>query len=359
MRDSAARHVVVCGGGVIGLATAVALLRRSADLAVTVLERGRAGGGATARAGALDIPYGLHDLHRRLVEASWAWHAAEGARAAAYRIPVPMTWYAEPGEWGDRLRERALEPLTPGPPADGGAPGGVERLGGGRAFVIDCAAWCDALAREIEASRRGRVVEEAEAAAVEDGEDAATVRCADGRAYAAGHVVLALGPWLPGWSAETRAWAGARGVRTKRVYGLNVRAAPRPPEVVGWPSRDIFFHPTHRDGDYRLSFRRDAWDVAPDLPATCEGLELEAETQFLDGLLGAGAWAVAGERVFVDSYAPGLAPIVDGCPALGARVTVATATHGSGVRLAPGIAELAATRSLASLGLPEGSRAGR
>ncbi|HEX2207991.1 MAG TPA: FAD-dependent oxidoreductase [Longimicrobium sp.] len=351
------RRVVIAGGGVIGLAAAVALLRRSGDVTVTVLERGRVGGGATARAGALDVPWCRHAPHRPLVEASWAWHAAEGDRAAAYRRPVPMTWYAGPGE-EDGLRDAVAEPLSPEPPANGWAPDGVERFGG-RAFVIDCAAWCRALVGEIGDSGRGRVVEHAAVAAIEDRGGVATVRCEDGRAYHAGHVVLALGPWLPGWSAGTRSWAEARGLRTKRVFGLDVRAAARLPHVTGWLSKDIFFHPTFRDGDYRLSFRRDVWDVDPDHPATCEGLELDAERRLLDGLLGPGAWSFERERVFADSYSPEFVPVVEGCRALGPRVTIATGTHGSGVRLAPGIADLVATRSLASLGIPEGSRAGR
>ncbi|HEX8245867.1 MAG TPA: hypothetical protein VF541_20300, partial [Longimicrobium sp.] len=186
----------------------------------------------------------------------------------------------------------------------------------------------------------------------------ATVRCEDGRAYDAAHVVLALGPWLPGWSAATRAWAEARGVRTKRVFGLNVRAAAGPRGIVGWLSKDVFLHPAFHDSGYRLSIRRDVWDVDPDRPATCEGVELDAERRFLDALLGPGAWSFDGERVFADSYSPEFVPVVDGCPALGARVTVATGTHGSGVRLAPGIADVVARHSFARLGLPEDSRAG-
>ena len=95
-----------------------------------------------------------------------------------------------------------------------------------------------------------------------------------------------------------------------------------------------------------MSFRRDAWDVNPDerADATCERLALDAEMRFLDGLLGAGTWAVSGERVHVDSYSPEFTPIIDGCDALGRNVTVATGTHGSGIRLAPGIADAVANK---------------
>jgi glycine/D-amino acid oxidase-like deaminating enzyme len=56
--------------------------------------------------------------------------------------------------------------------------------------------------------------------------------------------------------------------------------------------------------------------------------------------------------VLADTYTPDFTPVVERCPALGSNVTVVTGTHGSGVRLAPGLAGLAAGEVLAGLGLP-------
>jgi glycine/D-amino acid oxidase-like deaminating enzyme len=357
MRDE--RHrVIVVGGGVVGLAAATEILRCSAgspEVTVMVLERAGIGGGASAYAGTIDIPYCNTGRHRSLVEASWAWHGSNGKDGKEYRRPIPITWYAEPGDAAAKLRDSVLPPLSPqGSEADEWpAPEGVEEYGG-QAFVMDCPAWCRALVQEIEQSGRGRVVEHAPVTAIEEtGDGLALVRSND-QVFDAGHVLVCLGPWLPGWSAPAEEWARARNLRTKRVAGLNiaVRSDRRPQRAVAWPSHDMHFHPAFEKDSYRMSFRHPVWDVDPDRPATLDGADLEPVHDFLDGLLGAGSWSVSGHRVLADTYTPDFTPVVDRCPALGRNVTVVTGTHGSGVRLAPGLAELAAGRVLDGLGLP-------
>lgn len=341
--DSPDERVAVIGGGVIGLAVAAEILRRSPEVSVTVLEKGSLGGGASAYAGTIDIPYCNTERHRGLVETSWAWHEARGT--TGYRRPVPITWYAEPGESEAKLKSSVLPPLFPQEgPAQWPAPEGVVAYRG-QAYVIDCPAWCRSLAREIEQSGRGRIVEDAEVTEI----DETRVRCADGRIEDAGHVVACLGPWLPGFCGE---WAGARQLRTKRVAGLDieVRSDRRPRQAVAWPSRDLHFHPAFEGGDYRMSFRHPEWDVDPDVPGTLDGADLEPVDDFLDRLLGAGRWSVSGHRVLADTYTPGFTPVVEHCPSLGDHVTVVTGTHGSGVRLAPALADLAAREVIAGLG---------
>lgn len=69
---------------------------------------------------------------------------------------------------------------------------------------------------------------------------------------------------------------------------------------------------------------------------------LERAGAFLDRLVGAGSWSITGQRVFADSYTPDFHAVVGSCSTLGQDITLATGTHGSGVRMAPGIAELVA-----------------
>jgi glycine/D-amino acid oxidase-like deaminating enzyme len=343
-------RVIVIGGGVIGLTAAVALLEAAPDVSVRVLERAEVGDGASRYAGALDIPYFWSPLHRRLVEVSWAWHDAHPAEAAAYRRPVPMAWFAEPD---DDLPSRVATPLSigmPGAPSDWRGPDGTRRLDG-PSFVIDSAGWCRALARDLAWSGRGEVVEHEAVIALEEGPATTTVFCADGTAHEAAHVVMALGAWLPSWNERARAWAAARGLRTKRVFGFDIEITPpvSRPLAVGWPSADIYFHPAPASHGYRLSLRHDEWDAHPDEPAAMPRIALERAGWFLDDLVGAGRWSITGHRIFVDNYTPELAPVVTRCADLGARVTVATGTHGSGVRLAPGIGDLVARTVIAEL----------
>jgi glycine/D-amino acid oxidase-like deaminating enzyme len=334
--------VVVVGGGVIGLSAAAALLARTPGLSVIVLERTAAGNGASHYAGAMDIPYFRNAFQRELVRASWAWHEARGEVTAEYRRMVPMTWYAESDL---DLQSSVTTPLADEPletPPGWLSPAGTRALHG-PSFVIDSSVWCQALAREVVRSGRGEVVEGADVIALEpEPHGRLRVRCADGRSHTADHVVLALGPWLPGWDQRTRAWASSIGLRTKRVFGLNVKvAADGPGAAFGWPAADIYFHPA-LDGTYRLSLRYDEWDVDPDVEHRMVDVVLERAGAFLDQLLGTGRWSVVGHRVFADSYTPDFQAFVGHCGVFGEDVTIATGTHGSGVRMAPGIAELVA-----------------
>lgn len=354
MTNELGHRVVVVGGGVIGLAAAAALLARAPRVSVTVLERAAAGEGASGYAGAMDIPYFRNAFQRDLVRASWAWHEARGDGATEYRRMVPMTWFAESDL---ELQSSIMAPLSS---ASLGAPPGWLAPAGtcsfySPSFVIDPGAWCRALVRELVQSGRAEVIEQAEVIALETGpRGPVRVNCTVGRSHIADHVVLALGPWLPGWNERTRAWASSIGLRTKRVFGLNVElsSAIDPGGAVGWPAADIYFHPapasfhpapTSSSGRaYRLSLRHDEWDVDPDAEHPMADAVLERGGAFLDRLLGAGGWSVVGQRVFADSYTPDFQAVVGSCSTLGRDITIATGSHGSGVRMAPGIAELIA-----------------
>jgi len=347
MTDELGHRVVVVGGGVIGLAAAAALVARAPNVSVTVLERAAAGEGASAYAGAMDIPYFRNAFQRDLVRASWAWHEARGDSATEYRRMVPITWFADSDL---ELQSNMMAPLTAAPlkvPPGWLAPAGTCSLQS-PSYVIDPRAWCRALVDELVQSGRAEVIERAEVMALETGpRGPVRVNCTDGRSHIADHVVLALGPWLPGWNERTQSWASNIGLRTKRVFGLNIdlNSAVDPVIAVGWPAADIYFHPAPTslsDRAYRLSLRHDEWDVDPDAEHPMADAVVERAGAFLDRLLGLGAWSVVGQRVFVDSYTPDFQAVVGSCATLGQDITIATGTHGSGVRMAPGIAELVA-----------------
>lgn len=347
MSNDSNRRIVIVGGGVVGLATAVAILRLAPDLEVSVLERNRIGGGASAWAGALDIPLFGSAFERGLVEASWAWHEARRGHSAIYRRPVTMTWCAE----SERdLAAQNIRPLEPDGMPSWNSPEGT-RLLRGPSFVIDPQAWCQALAREIAQSGRGEVVENAAIVALEPQRGGRTrAVCADGRRWIGARVAMAIGPWLPGWNARARDWAASLGLRTKRVYGLNIAIAEANDlAAIGWPSADIFLHPAWDGKGYRLSLRHDEWDVDPDCEHRMVEEVLDEAGRFLDRLLGPGRWSVTGHRVFVDSFTPQRQVVVARDGTLGAGIAIVTGTHGSGVRLAPGLAERVARALTADL----------
>ncbi len=101
-----------------------------------------------------------------------------------------------------------------------------------------------------------------------------------------------------------------------------------------------------------MSFRHTRWNVEPREADPPTEAELEPAGAFLDRLLGAGRWSVSGHRIFADVYNPADTVVVDRCVPLGRNVTVVTGTHGSGIRMAPGIAQVVADDLVAGLGLP-------
>ncbi len=352
------RHILILGGGVVGMAATSVLLARSRRVSVTVLERSAIGEGASQYAGAMDIPYFRNRFQRELVTASWAWHETHNAGSNAYRHAVPMVWYSRTNcdLQSSMTTPLAEQPLDDAPawcvPAD-------TRVQYGPAFVIDSLLWCRSLASEVRKSGRCEVIENAEVASLApDASGRLRVNCADGRCFVGDHVLLALGPWVLGWNQRLATWASKRQLRTKRVFGLNVEIRNGCGAALGWPDADFYLHPAptgHSAGAYHLSLRHDEWDVDPDSPHQMVDEVLERCARLLDQLLGSGSWCMTGHRVFVDTYTPDFQAVVEPCTNFGADVTIATATHGSGVRMAPGIAELVADRVLSRLGQDRGN----
>jgi glycine/D-amino acid oxidase-like deaminating enzyme len=345
-------HVVVVGGGVVGLTVATVLLDRSPGASVTVVERATVCGGASGYAGAVDIPYFHSPLHRRLVGASWRWHRAGGRERAGYRSRVPISWLVRPGPEEEQLRA-SLDPPPASAPTDAGGwavPDGLVALDG-EAHLIDPPALCRYLARDIRRSGRGRVVEHAAVRAVGETATEVAVELVDGRTVTGERAVVAVGPWLLGMPVPLSSWAREVGVRNKRVFGLRLKLdePARARRAVSWPAEGICLFPLHDDDGYGygMSVRHDEWDADPDRPGSLPEAVLSRAAAFLDAIVGAGRWTLEQPRVFVDTYTAQVEPVVAACPAFQhRRVVVVTGTHGSGVRLAPGLADLVVTALL-------------
>jgi glycine/D-amino acid oxidase-like deaminating enzyme len=331
--------VVVVGAGVVGLVTAVRLVEADAAVRVVVLESRTVAAGASGRAGAIDIPYAQSALHRELVEESLSWYG-RSPEAAAHRQPVTLTWLADDAEERE-LRSHLVRPPLAAPPARvERLPGGATRAWTGEAFSVSVPELCQALRRRLEATGRGRVVEGAEVVDVADSPRGVRVSTAQGQRLTAGHAVLCVGPWAVAGPAPLARWAGEQGLRAKRVFGLRVDLGRSGWErqAVGWPGGGIFLLPHPVTGTHVMSVRHDEWDVDLDHPGTAPPTVLERAAAFLDSTMGAGGWRVVEDRAFADTYTPQFQPVVTPCPGMGDHTIVITGTHGSGVRLAPGLA---------------------
>ncbi|GAA2198552.1 NAD(P)/FAD-dependent oxidoreductase [Streptomyces bangladeshensis] len=350
------QDVLVVGGGVVGLTLAEALTRQEPGLRVTVLEQHGWGSGATGYAGAVDIPYAHTPFHRELVEAGRQWWTEFEADAPApgARTALPFAWLVRGPEAAGHLADTLVTPARPvAAPADGAwrLPAGTTALAG-EAHVIDPRRLTAALVRRLAARPRVRLVEHRRVTELTPAADGVRAATADGGRWRAERCVLALGPWLPSSPLRSalRPAPGPAGpeadVRTKRVYGLRV-ALSGPAAVrygVGSAEDGIFLFPV-ADGEFAMSVKHDVWDVPPEerpLPADVRA----RAAAFLDAVVGPGTWAVTRGRVFADTYTPDATPrLLPLSPADG--VFAVTGLHGSGVRLAAGLAAHAARAVLA------------
>lgn len=345
--------LAVVGGGVLGLMTALFARRRHPRWRLAVIDRSLAGQGATRYSACLDYPYGSapgvrelslrsQDLFRRLRQ--------EGADLPI----VDLDLYGACDESRlESVRTRLTRPAERCPPGPGleppripGAidglalPAGSAVLRGLKATRCTDDSLADCLLQRLLAEPGTDLVEGAEVAHVGAEGGAQRLLTRDGRSFQARRVALCLGPWLvrglPGLTGQ------ASGLRVKKVVALHLPGAPAPgAPVICLFDHDAFFLPQPEKRRWLFSFRSEHWDCEPDPAALHLGADdLARAGAILARHLGAELPQPLGARVFCDAYSPAGEPSIAAVDGLPCCVAVGGA-GGSGVRLAPGIAELA------------------
>jgi glycine/D-amino acid oxidase-like deaminating enzyme len=338
------RHVGIIGGGIVGLTAAIRLLQCDPHVQVTVFEQHTVGSGASQYAGAIDIPYFQSEFHQDLVKFSWQWFA-EYAPAVDYRLPVPIHWYLSSIEEEAELRRHVFEDAIAASTENTGwnAPDNINRLEG-KAFVLHPAPWCQALKRQLELSKRAKVIEHCAINSLSVRNNAVFIGIDDGKSISADHVITAVGPWLPAGHLMFPGLTRTADVRNKRVYGLQIEVQSEhlPWCAIGWIGAGIFFLPYGKTKNYFMSVRHDEWDSTPDTPGTIAPEVEERAKIFLDQTVGPRHWRILAPSVFMDTYNTAFRPVIKSIADMGNAVTVITGTHGSGVRLSPALANIAA-----------------
>ncbi|MFA7762548.1 NAD(P)/FAD-dependent oxidoreductase [Streptomyces sp. NRRL S-448] len=326
-------RIAVIGAGAVGLTVADMLAQSDAVAEVHLFDRQtEAAGGATSYAGASDVPHGWTERHRRLIETSMEWHRAVGADLAdedRYRHRTGTFWRSDDERSDARILGFAYDTPVLTTDARTGARG---LLGDG--YVIAPGRLARILLGRLRASgkftaRFGTAVEGP--AGLADG----TVLDASGGRDDFDAVVVAAGPWVTELLADL---PGLSGLRTKQVYGYRFTGDPRDPltgTVVDLEHGAFLFpQPTVPDS-YAMSIKCDVYDV----PVAEGAPSAEADEA---------AWTVArthlgpearltARRIFVDTYTDGSIPLVADLSG-GRRLVCVSGTHGSGIRLAPGLA---------------------
>jgi glycine/D-amino acid oxidase-like deaminating enzyme len=321
-------RLAVVGGGVVGLM--VAHQARAAGIAddVVLLERAGLGAGASGYAGASDVPFGLSDRHRELVRSSSAWHEA-ATPSVPYRSPAPALWATADEPEAARVAELVYG-ATVAVDEDGQLPAGVRSDG----YVIDPGRLVGHLRAALLDDPATEVAEDAEVVGLHASGDTVTVSTATAD-LEVDLVAVCVGPWV--LDACARWGLPAPQVRIKRVYGYRWRTAEPAPARTYIDLHDgVFLFPRLAEpGVWAMSVKHDVWDVAveegPPEP-TVDEVALRHARRAL------GDVELVERKIFVDTYA------ADNQPRVGPldearRVWCVTATHGSGIRLAAGLAD--------------------
>lgn len=338
-------HLLVVGAGIVGITSAFEAVRCH-DVDVTLIDRTAPLAGISGRAGAGDLPLGWSPRHDDLMRRSWTWHRTV-LGDGLWRSRYLSIWY----DLSPETRRMVLGGTT----RVEGETAALAHVLGGPSWLPEAfdVSWSYRISPKILARRlldeltvnprfsfRTGDVQE-----VVDGAGGGVIaEFDDGRRVRASAAIIAVGPWV---NNRTNSWgllAERAGVRTKRVYGFRARIDTERRAALMFADADagIFAMPVTRPDEIALSVKHDEWDVPPTGAALPDSV-LERGLDFIGNRTPFGAVRSVEPRVHVDTYGPGAVPLVE---STAAGVVVVTGTHGSGVRLSPGLAEDAVARVL-------------
>ena len=337
--------LVVVGAGVIG--AWAALLAARAGARVVVLDQSSAGGGATARAAALDFPYATTPWRRHLarLSASLIQDLLKTNSECWPHRSLPIFFVASRNRWpsvetnvisaGLRLANRGdLEQIRCAVPSLAISSDSV--IGAGLTCRVVSSREATLRLLDLATQQYGAAVWQGCHVSKIDRVGGCRVHIATGGTLSSRAVVWATGPWLERLPADVRT---ALKVRVKRVVSLHI-AAPvsASPAVAFSVAGGEFIQPEPGDR-WLFSYTREVWDVTPRGTATAISMEdIDAGMPYLHKLAPSLVGGCRSGVAFCDAYGPDREPVAALWPGMPTTVAFAGAGSGSGVRLAPGIA---------------------
>ncbi|MFJ4036909.1 FAD-dependent oxidoreductase [Microbacterium sp. NPDC090007] len=331
---------VVIGGGILGLTSAMHLLKDDDVARVILVEKTAPLAGISGQAGAGDLPIFWSERHRDLIERSWSHHLGRSSSDGRTRHPVAWNGFDADESisvWGGTVPMSQAPSDLSAPLRRDVNPDVLPQITASWAYRISPLAHGASLLRDLRRDPRFTEII-GEAADTIPTRGGVLVRLDDGSDIQADGVIVAVGPWI---TAADNSWASAAralGLRTKRVFGLRAQVEPgrRGTSAFADAEQAIFILPTTRRDEIAMSIRHAEWDV----DAGPGDLPREVRDKGVDAVRRLTTWGGLSDirpRVHVDTYTPDSTPHV--VAAGNQRVVLITATHGSGIRLAPALAE--------------------
>lgn len=336
--------LVVVGGGIMGLCAAAEARTRSPGAAITVVDRGAIGGGASHYAPGIQLSIGRTARERDLAARSlraWTRMSVDGSLTPGRSCE--LFWLADDPQL---LREMHV---SGGPWS---TPEGVlgTRLSSlaiatrGRAVLADRCSYTPVaplvrdLRRQLEAAGC-RFVEGFEASRLSSERAGVHVLRDGGDGISGSAAVVALGPWAPKSPLVPRTNEPFRSLRVKKVISLHLAQVPGPEcPALAFQEDYAFLVPMVEAGYWLFSFTSDHWDVDPIAETLrVEPADLERARSILSKWL-PHVPEIASARVFCDCYSSDRMPFV-ATDRSAANVVFVGAGGGNGFRFAPACAE--------------------
>jgi glycine/D-amino acid oxidase-like deaminating enzyme len=342
---------VIVGAGLTGALILDAVRDIRPDMSVLVLDRSSAASGATGRSAGVCLPLADTPGRAALVRSSHDYLMRQADRHGEKLIRSIDMWFVTSARSRDRLAARWIgRPLRTVPRAEveqaaGVYPGlridrdEVVSASGGDCFAVDAGTLTRSLLDFHTGASGVAFWDMCPVAGLRELPDGAEVQLATGQTILARSVVFATGGWpLPSIDSGgvTTLWPA------KRIVSLQV-GHPVPPStpVFDFLDDDLFLLPTP-GGALTVSFRRTAWAGADDpLDLEMTAADISEGRESLARRSAHLADRVAGARAAYDGYPDSGEPVVS--TMAGGRVVVAGGMGGSGVRLGPAVARMAAS----------------
>lgn len=334
--------IAIVGAGVIGLTTAYRLLQIDNRCCIDVYDKDEPGGGATSFAGAIDIPYYQSQFHRQLVQFSWNWFA-KNIKCRDIRQARRIEWRLPPGHTKAHLQSHLLGELIDIENNSSTS----ETIFEGQSFVIDPEALCNFFKQNIVASGKTRIFPNTEVLKIHTDVEQIVVET-DSCQKKYDHIFICLGPWIRHFNNEITDICVKNELRTKKVCAFRFALNSAVNYAVGDPINGIFCFPTNKKDEYAMSIRFDEYNVFPDDVHSMPETVIQSASQFLNRNFGHGKWEITKNCVFVDTYTKAFKPLVSTLEKYDDKVTLIAGTHGSGIRLSPGLANEAISQALSS-----------
>ena len=339
---------VVVGAGIVGLTIAQYLRRRDPTGSILVLQRGRAGDGASRYSVGLHFPYGRTEERRRLSELSHREHSERFANTTyPYFTAVPFVGVVKRDNAGARIsefhapvREETDPKIALGSLAPSLRTGDHTLLSVEECHYADVGRLCGLLADGLRRNDRAEIWEGAPIAEIAPGPADVVLQLSYGETVRAAQVILAIGPWVRERPFDHL--LRELDIRVKKVVALHVNRLPKKRDAaIFFLDEDAFLLPMYEAGYWVLSYTSTKWGVSPAATLEVTREDRQEALGVLDQYLPELTAACHGGRAFCDAYTSEPAPVVRRLVQY-PRVILAGAAGGSGYRLSPGIAIQAA-----------------